>query len=150
VPDVAYCRYREAEAFLLIGDRVSASASLAEAHTIAIRVGITPLVAEVEALARRARLELEAPTIAVDPAVTAEPVDPWGLSPREREDLTLVGEGRTNRQIGDALFISDKTASVHVTHILVKMGVSSRTEAALLAGRTGLTRYDTPVVATDD
>ena len=49
--------------------------------------------------------------------------------------LGLLGEGRTNRQIGEALFISDKTASVHVTHILDKMGVSSRTEAALLAGR---------------
>ena len=49
--------------------------------------------------------------------------------------LDLVAAGRTNREIGAALFISDKTASVHVTHILDKLGVSSRTEAALLAGR---------------
>ncbi|HEY6570894.1 MAG TPA: helix-turn-helix transcriptional regulator [Candidatus Limnocylindrales bacterium] len=59
------------------------------------------------------------------------------MSVREREVLSLVAEGRTNREIGAALFISDKTASVHVTHILTKLGVSSRTEAALLAARAG-------------
>jgi DNA-binding NarL/FixJ family response regulator len=49
--------------------------------------------------------------------------------------LDLVSAGRTNREIGLALFISEKTASVHVTHILDKLGVSSRVEAALLASR---------------
>lgn len=69
--------------------------------------------------------------------------DPWGLSGREREVLAMLADGRTNRQIGEALFISDKTASVHVTHILAKMGVSSRTEAALLAARAGAGRDET-------
>jgi DNA-binding NarL/FixJ family response regulator len=50
----------------------------------------------------------------------------------------MLADGRTNRQIGDALFISDKTASVHVTHIMDKLGVSRRTEAAILAVRAGL------------
>jgi DNA-binding NarL/FixJ family response regulator len=52
--------------------------------------------------------------------------------------LALIVEGRTNRQIGDALFITDKTASAHVTHIMDKLGVSRRTEAALLAIRSGM------------
>ena len=52
--------------------------------------------------------------------------------------LDLVAAGRTNREIGETLFISDKTASVHVTHILGKLGVSSRVEAALVAARAGL------------
>ena len=72
-----------------------------------------------------------APIAAVDRSlgadVTVSPADehhdPWGLSPREREVLDLLGEGRTNRQIGETLFISEKTASVHVTHILGKLGV---------------------------
>ncbi len=138
LPDVAYCRYREAEALLDAGDRVAATARLMDAHELALRVGIRPLIERIDDLARRGRLSLdERPggEVATFPDTAS---DPWGLSPREREVLALVGEGRTNRQIGDALFISDKTASVHVTHILVKMGVSSRTEAALLAGRSGV------------
>ena len=149
MPDVAYCRYREGEALLLAGDRAGATARVAEAHAIAARIGMTPLVGQIEALARRARLTLEVPTAAIDPAVSIAPVDPWGLSLREREVLALLGEGRTNRQIGEALFISDKTASVHVTHILVKMGVSSRTEAALLAGRSGVAATGTARIATE-
>ena len=96
----------------------------------------------IESLARRARLSIGSPlpdgsgllSVADDRAAP----DPWGLSAREREVLALVADGRTNREIGEALFISTKTASVHVTHILTKLGVSSRTEAALLAARAGL------------
>ena len=47
--------------------------------------------------------------------------------------MTLLSDGRTNREIAECLFISEKTASVHVTHILDKLGVSSRVEAALAA-----------------
>jgi DNA-binding NarL/FixJ family response regulator len=102
-------------------------------------MGAAPLVARVDDLARRARLDHIGAATA---AQTEEPLrvtvdDPWGLSAREREVLTLLGDGMTNRQIGEALFISEKTASVHVTHILTKLGVSSRTEAALLAQRAG-------------
>ena len=98
-----------------------------------------------ERLARGARLTLEPDSAGPDGAVrdaTAAPPDPWGLSAREREVLGLVADGRTNREIGDALFISTKTASVHMTHILTKLDVSSRTEAALLAARAGIGRRD--------
>ncbi len=67
------------------------------------------------------------------------PTDPFGLSPREREVLTLIAEGMTNREIGEALFISDKTVGVHVGNILAKLGVSGRVEAATVAVRLGLT-----------
>ncbi len=145
IPDVAYDRYREGEAHLVAGDGSAALVALTEARAIAVRVGITPLIARIDVLARRGRLKLDAAAAIAPSELPDAPLDPWGLSPREREVLTLVAAGRTNRQIGETLFISDKTASVHVTHILDKLGVSSRTEAALLAGRSGLTDPD-PVV----
>jgi DNA-binding NarL/FixJ family response regulator len=61
-----------------------------------------------------------------------------GLTAREREVLVLVGEGRTNQQIADALWISERTARTHVSHLLQKLGLASRTQAALLAVREGL------------
>ena len=60
-----------------------------------------------------------------------------GLTEREAEVPGLLTEGRTNRQIGDALFISEKTASVHVTNLLRKLGVGSRAEAAEMSRRLG-------------
>jgi len=88
-------------------------------------------------LAHRARIDLakESPATAEKPARLA---GSGGLSAREREVLALLVEGRTNREIGQALFISEKTASVHVTHILDKLGVNSRTAAAAAAVRDGL------------
>jgi DNA-binding CsgD family transcriptional regulator/tetratricopeptide (TPR) repeat protein len=65
--------------------------------------------------------------------------DTFGLSPREREVLSLISEGRTNREIGDRLFISQKTVGVHVGNILSKLAVSGRVEAAAVAIRLGLT-----------
>lgn len=67
------------------------------------------------------------------------PADPFGLSPREREVLALIAAGMTNREIGEALFISDKTVGVHVGNILAKLGVAGRVEAATVAVRLGLT-----------
>ena len=64
--------------------------------------------------------------------------DPFGLTARERQVLALVAEGATNRQIGAALFMAEKTASVHVSRILSKLGVSSRTQAAAVAHRLHL------------
>jgi DNA-binding CsgD family transcriptional regulator len=61
----------------------------------------------------------------------------YGLSSREREVLAMLVDGRTNREIGERLFISEKTASVHVTHILDKLGVNSRGAAAALVSREG-------------
>jgi len=101
------------------------------------------LAERVERLTRAARLDLHVVQPAAvrangAPAGAPAPGDRWGLSEREREVLALVASGRTNGQIGAALFISTKTASVHVTHILDKLGVSSRTEAALVAVQSGL------------
>jgi DNA-binding NarL/FixJ family response regulator len=64
--------------------------------------------------------------------------DPFGLTDRERQVLGLIAEGATNRQIGAALFMAEKTASVHVSRILRKLGVSSRTQAAAVAHRLHL------------
>ena len=58
---------------------------------------------------------------------------PDGLSPREYEVLTLVADGRSNREIGAALFISDRTVARHLTNIYNKIGVTSRTQAARYA-----------------
>ena len=76
------------------------------------------------------------------PAAPSRPLNDLGLSVRELEVLALVAAGRTNGQIAKELFISPKTASVHVTHILDKLGVSSRIEAAMIAARAGLTAAD--------
>ncbi len=65
--------------------------------------------------------------------------DTFGLSPREREVLGFIAQGRTNREIGDRLFISQKTVGVHVGNILSKLGVSGRVEAAAVAIRLELT-----------
>jgi DNA-binding NarL/FixJ family response regulator len=125
-----YARFREAEALLLArGSRQQAVTALAEAAAIAAALGAAPLVSEVRALAERARLTL--------PAVPAPPVaaDPHGLTAREAEVLTLVGRGRTNAEIAAELFISTKTASVHVSNILRKLGLKSRIQAAAVAQR---------------
>ena len=65
--------------------------------------------------------------------------DPFGLTPRERQVLALIAQGATNRQIGASLFMAEKTASVHVSRILSKLGVRSRTQAAAVAHRLHLT-----------
>jgi DNA-binding CsgD family transcriptional regulator len=93
-------------------------------------VGVRDAIAS---LARRARLDLGAASDAV-----ASPADRYGLTARELDVVALVAEGRTNRQIADALFISAKTASVHVSNILAKLGVTNRGEAAAAARRLGL------------
>jgi DNA-binding CsgD family transcriptional regulator/tetratricopeptide (TPR) repeat protein len=149
---VAYARYREGEALLAAGgNRAIVAARLTEARDIAARLGAALLRADVEALARRARVVLAnvepipAETVpagtVVEPAAAVEPPpldDPFGLTPREREVLALVAAGNTNRRIADELFISENTAGVHVSNILGKLGVASRTEAAAVAVRLGL------------
>ena len=115
--------------------------ALRAAHAVAVRLGAAPLRRELELLAQRGRIALEAPA---DPAV-AEPEAPsvaasLGLTRREAEVLALVAAGRTNRQIGQELFITPKTAGVHVSRILAKLGVAGRGEAAAVAHRLGLDR----------
>jgi DNA-binding NarL/FixJ family response regulator len=67
-----------------------------------------------------------------------EEEDAFGLTPRERQVLALLAEGATNRQIGRALYMAEKTASVHVSRILSKLGVRTRTQAAAVAHRQQL------------
>jgi DNA-binding NarL/FixJ family response regulator len=127
---------------------VAAEAALREAVEVARNLDARPLLALIDGLAQRARVSLDtrpaeagaAPKVApAKPAREAAPFAELGLSAREAEVLALVALGRTNGQIARELFISPKTASVHVTHILDKLGVSSRIEAAMLAARAGLT-----------
>jgi DNA-binding CsgD family transcriptional regulator len=137
-PRAAIARLREAEAMLRDrADRSSAAGALHTALGHAETMGALRLRDRVVAIARAGRLDV-ASEVHPEPAAVRHVGEPWGLSGRELEVLALLAEGRTNRQIGDALFISDKTASVHVTHILDKLGVSRRTEAALLAIRAGI------------
>lgn len=138
---VAYSRYRSANAHLAAGDRETATTNLRTAAAIADQLGAAALSHTIRALARRARIPIGEVAVPIDASAAAENDAAataryaWGLSEREFEVLVLVAGGRTNRQIGEALFITESTASVHVTHILDKLGVSSRVEAALLAGR---------------
>jgi DNA-binding CsgD family transcriptional regulator/tetratricopeptide (TPR) repeat protein len=139
----AYVLWRAAEARAGLGETAAAAGPLREAHAIAVRIGAPLLVAGIEGLGRRLRVDLAPPgTEKTDDAevASAAPTDPFGLTSREREVLALVAEGYTNRRIADELFISESTAGVHVSHILGKLGVESRTEAAAIAVRLGLDR----------
>jgi DNA-binding CsgD family transcriptional regulator len=139
----AIMHWREAEAAAERGERDAAARAAATALEVARRLGARWLEAEAEALVHRARLTLEEgaderPEQA-DATPAGEAQDPFGLTPRERQVLALIAEGATNRQIGTALFMAEKTASVHVSRILAKLGVSSRTQAAAVAHRLHLT-----------
>jgi DNA-binding NarL/FixJ family response regulator/tetratricopeptide (TPR) repeat protein len=143
-------RYRQAEAMLAAKARKDEIvAVMAPAHSRAVEIGARPLAGRFEALARRARIDLGVATPAVLGAeVVVEPEEPEGpgtvalrgrgLSDREIDVLTLVAAGFSNHDIGTRLFISDKTASVHVSHILAKLDAASRTEAATIGVRLGL------------
>jgi ATP/maltotriose-dependent transcriptional regulator MalT len=216
----ARCRWREAEAHLIRGDRACAETAALDALAIASRLGARWLVDELRALGRRGRLRLNgagapalsptaaallaalpvapvparlaaapaaaadtptaalaelaalaaatpgapgipspvAPSLGGDPAgardaaaghpptpahaATPDHLADLGLTPRERDVLALVAQGRTNREIGEELFMAEKTASVHVSRILAKLDVRSRTEAAAVAHRLGLESPD--------
>ncbi|WP_067271985.1 helix-turn-helix transcriptional regulator [Streptomyces jeddahensis] len=139
--DLARVRYRLAEALLACGageeGRTEAAGLLRKSLAVADRLGARPLAESVALLAQRARLTLTGDA-APAPAVPADPADSLGLTSRERDVLRLVAVGRTNRQIAEELFISPKTASVHVSNILAKLGVSGRGEAAAVAHRLRL------------
>ena len=102
------------------------------------------LADELQGLIARARLDIGATVERADAATDAAPQTdggalPFGLTPRELQVLALIAEGATNRQIGAALYMAEKTASVHVSRILSKLGVRSRTQAAAMAHRLHLT-----------
>lgn len=126
---------RDAEAAALASAADHSATSLRQAHAIASELGAVPLLAEIEAVSRRTRVSIQAPTRVVLDESSAERL---GLTPREAEVLALVAAGRTNRQIGEELYVSDKTASVHVSNILRKLGVNSRVDAAAVAQRLGI------------
>jgi predicted ATPase/DNA-binding CsgD family transcriptional regulator len=136
----AYARFRAGEAHVTAGDRAAAAVPLRAAAASAEETGFALVAADVAALARRARIDLrEAATGAPAPAEPDDsPAARLGLTPRELEVLMLVAEGHTNRAIGETLFMSEKTASVHVSRILAKLGVGGRVEAAAVAHRLGL------------
>jgi DNA-binding CsgD family transcriptional regulator len=133
---IAYCRFRETEARLTDREsRLAASAPIVEAEDIARRLGAGPLLQEIEALRLRARLPADPGRVSRRPPT---PRPAHGLTPREVEVVGLVAEGQTNRQIAGALFITEKTAGLHVSNILTKLGVSNRVEAAAAARRLQL------------
>ncbi|MFE6175439.1 ATP-binding protein [Streptomyces sp. NPDC056464] len=128
----ARCRLRHAEALLAAEDREAAAAEARAARETAARLGATPLLERLDALVRRGRLA----------ETTADRSSP--LTAREQDVLHLLALGRSNRQIGEELYITGKTASVHVSNILAKLGAASRTEAVAIAYREGLiTREET-------
>jgi ATP/maltotriose-dependent transcriptional regulator MalT len=134
-----YASWRRAEALVRAEDRSGAAAVASEALRAARELGSEWLVAELESLAARARLRLLGPAGPAPADSAAEPADePFGLTPRERQVLALVARGATNREIGLELHMAEKTASVHVSRILAKLDVRSRTEAAAVAVRQGL------------
>ncbi|MFF5017465.1 AAA family ATPase [Streptomyces sp. NPDC001165] len=135
--DLARVRRRLAQALLeeAAGDdeRDRATELLRLAGAVADHLGARPLAEAVARLAQRARL-----TLTHTPRKALDPAESLGLTSRERDVLRLVSAGRTNRQIAEELFISPKTASVHVSNILSKLGVAGRGEAAAVAHRLGL------------
>lgn len=126
--EVARSRFRWAQALLGAGDRNAAEIEAAQALEEAESMGAVPLAEAVRALARRGRIDLPG----VRRSTTAV------LTEREEEVLLLVAQGLTNRQIGERLFISGKTVSVHVSNVLAKLGASGRAEAVSLAHQRGL------------
>jgi DNA-binding NarL/FixJ family response regulator len=115
--------------------------SLRTAYATTRDLEALPLCTEIEDLARRGRLSLvmEAATkIISEPS----PLARLGLTVREQEVLGLLATGRTNRQIAETLFISPKTATLHVSNILSKLGVTNRVEAATIAHRLGVVSPD--------
>ena len=134
-----YAWWRHAQAQLDAGQPAAAAAAALRAAAAAAE-GHAPLLAQIRALARRARIPLQEPPAAPPrPAPACQPA-PYGLTGRELAVLRLLAAGRTNAQIGAELYISPKTASVHVTSILRKLGVSGRVQAAAVAERAGLLR----------
>jgi len=149
----AVALWRATEAHIEAGDRAAAAQTAQRALEDSRRLGARWLTEELTLLAQRARLDLgdAGGTGAAsadgrsgesgDGAAGADPgagEDPFGLTARERQVLALVAEGATNRQIGAALYMAEKTASVHVSRILSKLGVQSRTQAAAVAHRLHL------------
>ena len=135
----AYARWRRAEALLAgVGGRSSAARwaaadELRPARALAVNLAAHPLLREIDTLARQARLDLDRPLTRPEPVRPR--ADALGLTRREHDVLELISCGLSNGAIGERLFISRKTASVHVSNILRKLGVANRIEAATIHHR---------------
>jgi DNA-binding CsgD family transcriptional regulator len=135
----AAARFRQAEALLAgtagraASTRRAAADELAAAYAIAQELRAAPLMADIDDLAGRARLPLDMKEPSDRPLDDRQAERDLGLTPRELDVLDLLARGRSNGQVGKELFISTKTASVHVSNILRKLGVTNRVEAAAFA-----------------
>ncbi|MEV4695317.1 AAA family ATPase [Micromonospora echinospora] len=135
----AYSRLRQAEALLARRSRVATAGKLLrQAYGTAQSLGAAPLTAEIRTIASRARVTVDAaPDPAPVPRPRAAPAGPTvdelaALTAREREVLAAVAEGLTNREIGQRLFISERTIGVHVSHIFDKLQVRTRVQASAI------------------
>jgi DNA-binding CsgD family transcriptional regulator len=148
---MALARHRLAESILTArGSRAEAAEQLAAARSATAALDAEPLVGAIDQLARFARLDLPRaglagpePAIAKASSPSGRAAAPFGLTARELEVLEQLVGGRSNRQIGAALFISESTVGVHVSNILGKLGVTSRVEAAAIAARSGIGHPET-------
>jgi DNA-binding CsgD family transcriptional regulator len=127
VYEAARARWRQAQLLARAGEREPARQAATQAREAAVRLGARPLIEALDDLARRGRFEVAKPA----------PADAV-LTRRERDVMALVSEGLTNRAIGERLFIAEKTASVHVSNVLAKLGASGRAEAVAIVARLGL------------
>lgn len=121
VYEAARVRLRYAQALAADGRRAEAEAQARAARETAVALGTAPLLERSDALLRGSAEQSVSP-----------------LTAREQDVLRLLALGRSNRQIGEELFITGKTASVHVSNILAKLGAASRTEAVAIAYRERL------------
>ena len=131
----ATARLQEADAAASTGEAARAADALQAAHKAATDLGAPRLLAAIEAVSRRTRISVEPVT---PTPLASSSIEQLGLTAREAEVLALVAAGRTNRQIGETLYVSEKTASVHVSNILRKHGVTTRVDAAAVAQRLGI------------
>ncbi|TNC29006.1 helix-turn-helix transcriptional regulator [Amycolatopsis alkalitolerans] len=134
VYEQAVCRWQHAEALLAASEPGRAAEELVKAHETAEKLRAAPLRDAARELARRARIELPGVVEAVLPQ--RDTVDP--LTERERAVLERVALGRTNRQVGEELYISEKTVSVHLSRVMAKLGATRRAEAVAIAYDRGL------------
>ncbi len=110
----------------------AAACCLRSGYTIALDTGAIPLQREIETLARYARIDLQGAPPSQENAHPV-PLALQALTRREREILNQLACGLTNRQIAERLYISPRTAAVHVSSVLHKLGVPDRIQAAHLA-----------------
>jgi DNA-binding CsgD family transcriptional regulator len=135
--DEALASRRWAQALTEGATKAAIAAPLRSAHRLADEMSAGPLRQDVEQQATLARISVDEPHPSSAGAVDDAPEALSSLTPREREILGYLVAGRTYAEIAAALFISEKTVSVHVSNLLRKTGTSSRHDVAALASRLG-------------